>query len=221
MGSRVPRIYASRLDVQGVARLKALLKSSMSRKRHLFVFFAVQLVVILALAWYFFPTASAEGNKSDVIVHKDGSGLQVVPKQCYENGTNLGAVRWIICPKFLQDSDAKNLYLMVSLTENTTGLFPSFTQASVDFNVDGAHFTTGDINWDSETLGRVVHVYTKFVHIPVSRNYLESLTTAHDIVVSVQLTGKSTRKDMHIEGKNLQRFQSGCEALLAYLSAQQ
>jgi len=194
----------------------------MNRKRRLFVSIAVQLVVVVALAWHFLPEASAQGNKSDVIVQKDGpESLQVVPKQCYENGTNLGAVRWTICPKFLRDSGSKNFYIMVSLTEKTTGLFPSFTQASVDFNVDGAHLKTGDLNWDSETLGRVVHVYTKYVHILVSRNYLESLTAAHDIAVSVQLVGKSTRSDMHIEGKNLQRFQSGCKALLAYLSVQQ
>jgi hypothetical protein len=167
--------------------------------------------VLLTLSVLGVETAAvnAQGKKSEVLVERDAAdgSVNVVPKKCYRKGI---AFTWNICPKLFQErGKPEEFYLLIYFTQRSEAAFPAFTRAEIALKVDG-DVQGGEFNWTSQKGGG------RYTLIPTNKDYLENLTIAHDVSVSLQLSGKSTSSDIHLDKQGLQTLQAACAAILSY-----
>jgi hypothetical protein len=163
------------------------------------------------------PTANAKGNKSDVVVTSDVAlgTVNIMPSKCYHKGL---ALTWTICPQLFEklDGSEKQFFLYILLAQFTETAFPgAFTSAGITINTDGDVQSTGyDIEWTYGNGG-------KFVHIPITKDYLEHLKVAHEVYFVLQLPGTAARSDIHLDDKGLRTLQAACGAIITYSQGEQ
>jgi hypothetical protein len=167
---------------------------------------AILALAILAIA---VGAVQAKGNKSDVVVAPDVAlgTVNVLPAKCYHKQTlGFGLTSWQVCPQLFQKLDGSDKKFFMYILLSTTA---TFTRASVTINIDGNVQSTGDIDWTYGNGG-------KFVHIPITRDYLERLKAAHDVYFVLQVPGEVARNDVHVDEKGLKSLQAACDSVLNY-----
>ena len=167
------------------------------------------LALVMAIA---VSAVQANGNKSDVVVAPDVAlgTVNVLPAKCYHKQTlGFGLTSWEVCPQLFQklDESNKQFYMYIVLSTAAT-----FTRGSVTINIDGSVQSTGDIDWTYGNGG-------KFVHIPITRDYLERLKAAHDVYFVLQVPGVAARNDVHLDDKGLKTLQAACDSVLNYAAS--
>jgi hypothetical protein len=157
----------------------------------------LRVILALVILATVVTAVQANGNKSDVVVASDVA-----------LGTVNVLTSWQICPQLFQKLDGSNKQFFVYIVLSTTA---TFTRASVTINIDGNVQSSGDIDWTYGNGG-------KFVHIPITRDYLEQLKAAHDVYFVLQVPGVAARNDVHLDDKGLKTLQAACDSVLNYAS---